>query len=77
MSPFESDFEEQGYKFEIRDAEKGDSNVKIFDPEGNKVKEFKWPTYKVFNLGAHSKDIVDGLKRGSNDGLNLAGWSGF
>jgi len=76
-SCMELDFVEQGYRFVSKELDKGESEVTISDPEGNMVKRFRWPTYKIFNISAHARDIVEGLKEGTSAGLYIAGSTGL
>ena len=41
------------------DIAKGDALIKI-TYNGNKVREFIFPAYKIWNIAAHFHDIVDG-----------------
>lgn len=54
----------------------GDALIEI-SKDGENVREFLWPAYKIWNIAAHAQDIVDGLKQQSDDGLRLAGATGF
>ena len=47
----------------------GDALVKI-TKNGKLHREFKWPAYKIFNISAHFKDIVDGELEKTNDKLS-------
>ena len=41
------------------------------------VREFLFPAYKIWNIAAHVDDIIDGLKKESDDGLLIAGSDGL
>ena len=45
--------------------------------DGKLVKEFLFPAYKIWNIAAHTQDIVDGLKKESDSGLLIAGSDGL
>ena len=47
----------------------GDALVKI-TKNGKLHRKFKWPAYKIFNISAHFKDIVDGELEKTNDKLS-------
>ncbi len=54
----------------------GDALIEI-TKDDDLVKEFLWPSYKVWNLVAHADDIVDGLEADSDIGLRIAGSDGL
>ncbi len=72
LKPLEFDFEHGGYKFSARDSDNGNSIVDI-SKEGQSVKCFLWPTYKIFNISAHAFDSGADLE----NGLRIAGSTGF
>jgi len=41
------------------------------------IKEFLFPSYKIYNILAHAKDIADGLNQDSDSGLYEAGSNGL
>lgn len=51
---------------------KGDALVEI-TRDGEMVKSFLWPAYKIWNIAAHAEDIAEDL----NDGLAIAGSDGL
>jgi len=55
---------------------KADALVEI-KKDGELVKEFLFPAYKIWNIAAHAQDIVDGLKMGNASGLRMAGSDGL
>ena len=55
---------------------RGEALVEI-TRDGVLVKEFLWPSYKIWNLQAHARDIVAGLKHDSDAGLLVAGSTGL
>lgn len=55
---------------------KGEALIEI--SKNNKiVKDFLFPSYKIWNIEAHSSDIAEGLKEESERGLRLAGSDGL
>ena len=55
---------------------KGDSQVEIFK-DGKILREFLYPSYKIWNLSAHFSDIVDGELSNSTIGYDIAGSDGL
>ncbi len=55
---------------------KGEALIEI-EKDGKLIKEFLFPAYKVFNIPAHRDDIVNGLERDSDEGLQAAGSDGL
>ena len=49
----------------------------VVSKDGEQIKEFAYPAYKIFNIAAHWHDIIDGELEGNGNGWLLAGWSGF
>jgi len=47
----------------------GDALVKI-TKDGKPYREFNWPAYKIFNISAHFRDIVDGELGKTSDKLS-------
>ena len=74
----EFDIEDRGFRaraWYIKDG-KGDALIEI--KKGNKIhKEFKYPSYKIWNIVAHFSDIVDGELKDSDSGYRVAGSTGF
>ena len=65
------------YRFKATYLEepKGESLIEIWR-NGEPVKEFRWPSYKIWNILAHSTDIIEGLEKRTDDegsGLRIAG----
>ena len=70
--------EEKGYVFSgyYLHEPKGDALIEI--KKDNKIiKEFLFPAYKIWNIPAHAKDIVEGLEKESEEGLLIAGSDGL
>ena len=72
------DITDRGYRIKAwwPQDDSGDADVKIWRDE-KLLREFKFPAYKVFNLAAHFKDIVDGELENSNMGYRIAASDGF
>ena len=70
------DINERGYRILAEEADHGDAQITISKDE-QVVRSFKWPAYKVWNISAHARDIVDGLEAKSDSGLYEAGLTGF
>ena len=49
----------------------------VVSKDGETIKEFEYPAYKIFNIAAHWHDIIDGELEDHGDSWLLAGWSGF
>lgn len=45
--------------------------------DGEVVRSFYWPAYKVYNLQAHFKEIVDSELAGTDAGYRQAAWNGI
>jgi hypothetical protein len=70
--------EKKGYYFKATylSEPKGEALIEI--SKGDKiVKEFLFPSYKIWNISAHSDDIIDGLEKESDEGLYVAGSDGL
>lgn len=65
--------EKRGYYFRAYYLEypEGQALIEI-SKEGKLVKSFLFPSYKIWNISAHSDDIIDGLNQGNDDGLYMA-----
>ena len=55
---------------------KGESLIEIIKDDVI-VKEFLFPSYKVFNIIAHAQDIIDGLEEKNDNGIYIAGSTGL
>ena len=70
--------EKRGYKIKATylSEPKGEALIEI--SKGDKIiREFLFPAYKVWNIAAHSDDIINGLEQESDNGLRIAGSTGF
>lgn len=54
----------------------GDAFVELFR-DGEVVRSFYWPAYKVYNLQAHFTEIVDSELEGMDAGYRQAAWNGI
>ena len=54
----------------------GDSLVRIKKGK-TLVKQFLFPSYKIWNIAAHANDIVIGLDKENDSGLYIAGSDGL
>ena len=72
MSDIAFELSEQGYDFKAEHIGNGDARITI-QKDGEMIRDFKFPSYKIWNIAAHARDIVDGLKQESDDGLRVAG----
>lgn len=54
----------------------GDALIEIFKNDVL-VREFLFPSYKVWNIPAHAHDIIEGLDMGNDSGLFVAGNDGL
>jgi hypothetical protein len=55
---------------------KGDALVEIFR-DGEPLRWFLFPAYKIWNIAAHFSDIVDSELAGNKVGYGMAAWTGF
>ncbi len=60
----------------LKEPDKADALVEIFK-DGTPVRQFTFPAYKIYNLQAHFKDIVDGEIEKSMNGYEMAAWNGI
>lgn len=54
----------------------GDALIEIFR-DGEPLRWFLFPAYKVWNIAAHFSDIVDSELAGNKVGYDMAAWTGF
>jgi hypothetical protein len=54
----------------------GDALVEIYH-DGKLLRLFLFPAYKIWNIAAHFKDIVDSEIAGDRGGYDMAAWTGF
>jgi len=71
--------EDRGFKLVasyLKQPNDGDALIHLFK-DGKMVREFLFPAYKIWNLSAHFKDIVDGELTNSASGYKMAAWNGL
>lgn len=75
---FESKQPDRGYtvKATYLLQPKGEALIEIFK-DGEKIRWFLFPAYKVWNIAAHFSDIVDSEINGDKVGYDMAAWTGF
>lgn len=68
----------RGYYFKATYLQEpaGEALIEI-SKDGNVVREFLFPAYKIWNIAAHADDIADGLEKESDEGLYVAGSNGL
>lgn len=72
------DITDRGYNvkaFYIEDG-KGDALIKI-TKDGNPLRKFLFPAYKIWNIAAHFSDIVDGELENNTSGYEMAASTGI
>lgn len=77
----EFDITDRGYNvkaWHLKDTKesKGDARIRI-RKDGKLIKEFLYPSYKIWNIAAHFSDIVDGELESSDSGYRIAGSNGL
>lgn len=75
---FESKEPDRGYtvKASYLKEPKGDALIEIFK-DGEPLRSFLFPAYKIWNIAAHFSDIVDGEIEQSTRGYEMAAWNGI
>jgi hypothetical protein len=76
---FESKEPDRGYTVKasyLLAPNAGDALVEIFK-DGEPLRQFLFPAYKVWNIAAHFKDIVDGELEQNDSGYRMASWNGL
>ena len=66
------DYEKKGYRFISKEVGNGDSKITISKNE-EVLREFLFPSYKIWNIPAHDEDIIESLNKESDEGLRIAG----
>ncbi len=54
----------------------GDALIEVMK-DGQTIRRFLFPAYKIYNLQAHFHDIVDGEIAGNVKGYEMAAWNGI
>ena len=60
----------------LKEPNGGDALIDVFK-DGEMVRQFIFPAYKIYNLQAHFKDIVDGEIEKNMNGYEMAAWNGI
>lgn len=55
----------------LKEPNAGDALIEI-SKDGNVVRRFTFPAYKIWNIAAHFRDIVDGERCNSMSGYEVA-----
>jgi hypothetical protein len=75
------DFEitDRNYKVRAWGNYKEDSRDALIEiqKDGEAYKEFEYPSYKIWNIAAHFRDIVDSEIAENDRGYRIAGSTGF
>lgn len=70
--------EKRGYYFKATYLKEPQTDALIeISKAGKIIKEFLFPAYKIYNISAHTDDIIDGLEKESSEGLFIAGSNGL
>lgn len=76
---FESKEPDRGYTvkaYYLKQPNNGDALIEVFK-DGNSLRKFTFPAYKIWNIAAHFSDIVDGEIENSTIGYEMAAWNGI
>lgn len=60
----------------LKEPNAGDALIEILK-DGEPLRFFLFPAYKVWNIAAHFTDIVDGEIEQSSRGYEMAAWDGI
>lgn len=60
----------------LKEPNDRDALIEIFK-DGLLIRRFLFPAYKIYNIPAHFKDIVDGEIEHSDSGYIAAAWDGI
>ena len=60
----------------LKEPHAGDALIEIFK-DGKLLRHFLFPAYKIWNISAHFRDIVDGEIEKSARGYEMAAWDGI
>ena len=76
---FESKEPDRGYTVRasyLKEPNAAYALVEIFK-DGQPLRQFMFPAYKVWNIAAHFRDIVDGEIEQNASGYEMAAWDGI
>lgn len=60
----------------LKEPSAGDALIEIVK-DGELVRSFLFPAYKIWNIAAHLSDIVDGEIENHDGGYRAAAWNGI
>jgi len=60
----------------LTEKHNGDALIEIFK-DGQPLRQFLFPAYKIYNIAAHFSDIVDGELENSGSGYSMAASTGL
>lgn len=60
----------------LKEPHAGDALIEVMK-DGQVIRRFTFPAYKIYNLQAHCRDIVDGEIENSAKGYEMAAWNGI
>lgn len=60
----------------LKPPNSADALIEIFK-DGAPLRDFLFPAYKIWNIAAHFRDIVDGEIEQSARGYKMAAWDGI
>lgn len=60
----------------LKEPNGGDALIEVMK-DGQPLRRFLFPAYKIYNLQAHFRDIVDGEIENSAHGYQMAAWNGI
>jgi hypothetical protein len=76
---FKRDTDYKGYNVSawyLKEPNGGNALIEIFK-NGEIIREFAFPAYKVWNIAAHFEDIVEGELQQNISGYEAAAWNGI
>lgn len=60
----------------LKPPHQADALIEIFR-DGRGIRAFRFPAYKIYNIAAHFRDIVDGELENNLGGYQKAAWNGI
>lgn len=60
----------------LKEPNDADALIEILK-DGAVIREFRFPAYKIWNIAAHFKDIVDSEIENNARGYEMAAWNGI
>lgn len=74
-----SEAPDRGYSVKatyLKPPHNGDVLIEVFR-ENKMLRRFLFPAYKIWNIAAHFRDIVDGELENNPSGYQMASWDGI